>query len=928
MTQILKRTMATAFLVAFVCIVSFSQTIVLRPDTIGREAAFGYALKNTLDGQINPEYDYYISKSQVQDPMINGKLYKGLFWIVFVDMAPEANWEHPCKYVYIKKGTTSTDYTAIPMNASLPPRGVKFVPRILTKKTKSRMSGKTAGPLVLPYEKSDTGSSVSAGSHTYAVILSGGSTPEYNVSRYWNDCSYIYKTLTQTYRVPKQNVRVLMSDGLSPQKDKNNNLTLFPDLVSSSPDLDGDGQPEIDYSATKDTLKMVLSELKAKLTDEDHLLVFVTDHGGKDPRTGVSYINLWNSERIYPTEFANCFNGFNAGYISFVLGQCYSGGFIPALKADNHIVMTACAKDEKSYRCSSVDLDYNEFLYNWTSYINGRDTFGNTVPSNSSGGITINFNKKTLKKAYEYAVKADSYNKGKTLSNIENPQISILSRSTAEDLALDTIPPTVDLCITDYHHLRPQLASFPWASSYLWIRNQNDGVENQKTENPYINEEHPYIYVYTKVCNRGVKPYSGGWEKLSYCWTKSSMVITADMWKGMVTYEYSSDDVFGGTMDSPVTLSEYINPGDTIVKEKKYTFTDDYYVKVTQSDKLSLCVLAYLSNKSYNYKFPLTEEGFADIKNSSKLAQNNTVSPFVVPNSVFWEKVSFVNPFEEEKDYCIRLNKTSSSSRLLSKAEVNIKFPSSSVSSFEESQNEADSVRMDINARGKMRLLGASSIIREVKMRPQEAVPVYLTCNFKADVDNNISETYDLDFVVVDNRTGKEVGGQRFRIKGNERPAIDATLDKCQVDLGHETLSVVDCSEDVQYEWFDKDGKLVGTGSSITVPAGTDTSEYTVRITAKSDGAVIYRKAEVGGTQIIDTVTPSADYVKVSLKEKSNGPLSLQLSSTTSSMPVQSCDIAPGSTSCTMHVQNFSNGVYQMSLLKDGKVIDTRKFIK
>ena len=326
-----------------------------------------------------------------------------------------------------------------------------------------------------------------------------------------------------------------------------------------------------------------------------------------------------------------------------------------------------------------------------------------------------------------------------------------------------------------------------------------------------------------------------------------------------------------------------------------------------------------MSNKSYNYKFPLTEEGFADIKNSSKLAQNNTVSPFVFQDSVFAEKVSFVNPFDVGKDYCIRLNKTSSSSRLLSKAEVNIKFPSSSVSSFEESQNEADSVRMDINARGKMRLLGASSIIREVKMRPQEAVPVYLTCNFKADVDNNISETYDLDFVVVDNRTGKEVGGQRFRIKGNERPAIDATLDKCQVDLGHETLSVVDCSEDVYG---------ISVRRLLFLFCGTDTSEYTVRITAKSDGAVIYRKAEVGGTQIIDTVTPSTDYVKVSLKEKSDGPLSLQLSSTTSSMPVQSCDIAPGSTSCTMHVQNFSNGVYQMSLLKDGKVIDTRKFIK
>ena len=80
------------------------------------------------------------------------------------------------------------------------------------------------------------------------------------------------------------------------------------------------------------------------------------------------------------------------------------------------------------------------------------------------------------------------------------------------------------------------------------------------------------------------------------------MVITADMWKGLVEHRYDSDDICGGTMGSSVTLTEDMNPGDTIVKEKKYTFTDDYYVKVTQSDKLSLCVLAYLSNKSYNYK--------------------------------------------------------------------------------------------------------------------------------------------------------------------------------------------------------------------------------------------------------------------------------------------------------------------------------------
>lgn len=854
-------------------------------------------------------YDYYISETSV-------KRDNNLFHVVFVDKKPGTGWEHPCAYVYVKISKKSLE--AVPYyiveEATHPKGTIKMRPIRVHDRYGSNS---TLKPRVAKLN-ANAGEKNSFSGNTYAVILSGGLNMESNEERYWNDCSFIYQTLRNRYDVPKNNIKVIMSDGTDPSEDMKSNNGEY---VSSPLDLDYDGIADIEYAATKENVKNVLKSLCTKLTDKDHLLLYVIDHGGYDPQVKQSYICLWNEEKLYPGELNEWLSTGDAGYINILMGQCHSGGFVKALKGNNRIVATACSEDELSYGCE--DLPFDEFVYHWTSALNGFDAEGNQVTAQTDTLPTGALKPVTMIKAFEYANEHDMYTDGKFPYAEETPCLSYLKNSTAEKLALDTIPPTVDLCITDYTR------RFIYASPYIWIRNQNDGRQNQRTETPIVNEEHPYVYLYTKIRNRGVKPYSGDGQNLGFCWTKSSFVITIDMWKGFMNERYdevNNNEIYGNTITTQ-KIKDIINPGDTIISERKHYFGGNDF-DVASSEGFTMCVLAYLTKHTNRCDVPITDEGYADLFHSDKLAQNNILIHAGKELFDSCKAVTLYNRSDKISNFSIRLLSTESSRRLLSKAEVNLNFPSSLVSSFNETQQAMDSVRMDVNITGRMRLLGSKSVIRKVQMRPQEAVPVYFTCNFNADSDNDTPETYDLDFVVVDNRTGKEVGGQRFRIKENERPAIDATLNKRQTDLGYETLSVVDCSEDVQYEWFDKDGKLVGTGSSITVPAGTDTSEYTVRITAKSDGAVIYRKAEVGGTQIIDTVTPSADYVKVSLKEKSDGPLSLQLSSTTSSMPVQSCDIAPGSTSCTMHVQNFSNGVYQMSLLKDGKVIDTRKFIK
>ena len=49
--------------------------------------------------------------------------------------------------------------------------------------------------------------------HLYAVLVNGGRNRMTNHERYWNDCSFLYRTLRKTFHIPKRNITILMSDG-------------------------------------------------------------------------------------------------------------------------------------------------------------------------------------------------------------------------------------------------------------------------------------------------------------------------------------------------------------------------------------------------------------------------------------------------------------------------------------------------------------------------------------------------------------------------------------------------------------------------------------------------------------------------------------------------------------------------------------------
>ncbi|MBR1462352.1 MAG: T9SS type A sorting domain-containing protein [Prevotella sp.] len=252
----------------------------------------------------------------------------------------------------------------------------------------------------------------------------------YNKERYWNDCSEIYKTLIDIYNYPKNHIYVIMSDGTSPNIDR----SLLNGNHDSSPlDLDGDGENDIQYAATKAIIMNVFTSLGSTLNSDDALFVYVTDHGGLE--NGHSYLYLWDDEIMYDNEFATELNKVNAGIVITCMAQCHSGGFIDHLEASKRVIATACKKNEVSF--PTTDEVYDEFAYHWTSAVRGITPDGVSVNADTNNDGIV-----SMHEAFNYATSHDTKS--------EHPQYSSTPSAWGDFVSLSENIITGDSIIAAY----------------------------------------------------------------------------------------------------------------------------------------------------------------------------------------------------------------------------------------------------------------------------------------------------------------------------------------------------------------------------------------------------------------------------------------------------------------------------------------------
>ncbi len=672
-------------------------------------------------------------------------------WFIFVDEEPQKGWCHSCSMYEVGKTLIKDAIVFERTPLTLPPTGFSYVLLRGRNLYSDKANMKPHVPVSIPSQIGTNG--LSAAQHTYAVIISGGVSPAANYERYWNDCSFIYQTLVNKYLVPKSNISLLMSDGTDSGSDMLK--ADWSGYVSQPLDLDFDGTDDIQYSATLTNVSAVFNSLASTLTEDDHLFVFVMDHGGYSNNAGASYICLWGYQRLYDTALADMLDDINAGSISVVLGQCFSGGFVDNLEGPGRVIMTACADDEPSWACDSIP--YDEFVYHWTCAMNGMTPDSVAVAGDlNHNGFT------TMREAFRYAQSHDNCE--------ETPQYSSEVASTGDDLAFDYIPEGVDLYIRDakddtgvepYNKFDTRLAKY-WNSPDIFLRNNPDGDIFQTHQElvPHPSGHSPYIYV--RIHNRGTKTYTANNKYLHVYWAASNLNIT----RGQI---YSLSDATGGFL-TPIPLVDNIPAGDSTLVQVEFTIPPVISNKLNNGEYYELSILAMVNDVEYEDStlLPHNSKDIITVAKKKNIAQKSKSLIKIKKENDNYTVIPKECLLCADRDtFSVRsmeLHLDSDEDFDFTKAKISVELGDSLYTSWHNGGESGEGIVQSFENNRKLFLVTDSSRISNIVLSPYTSDSIKVGLEFLTnDVDS--TQNYVFDLVQRDEATGEIIGGRTYQIE-------------------------------------------------------------------------------------------------------------------------------------------------------------------
>ena len=882
------------------CLISSSAIAQQRLRNVSKQEAFSL-VKDKFSGQ---DVDYYLCEDPVLkiegennflDPSQSGT------WTFFVDAEPMKGWEHDCYIVRVVKRIGEYQ-SPMPQSTKfrLPPMG-NFSPLEVKNRYGIKANQK-------PYVRKATLSNEakSAAGHTYAVILSGGHNKYSNYERYWNDCSFVYQTLVNKYGVPKNNIAVVMSDGTNPAED----MHLTTGGYKSSPlDLDYDGWPDIKYAATRTNVRHILSGLSQKMTKDDHLFFYVIDHGGTRDNKNQSYICLWNGESLHDYELADWLLPFNQKsiYVNAVLGQCFSGGFIEELTKVGCVVAAASRGDEPSWACP--DIPHDEFVYQWTSAINGKEALGGPIFSDTDKNKRV-----TMKEAFDYAKAHDRRSQ-------EHPQYKSNPISIGEDLAFNNLPEAVDLYIKDNDEdtgKEPNLTTtILWDSPSIWVRNIDDSIEIH--ENPYYAKDHPYAIIYVKIHNRGKEDYKGG-QWLHMYWALASTGFNAKAWKGQ---EYYTDySVTGGHLEPA-----YIKPikaGEYRIISVTWPLPRNLMAKDNGTEKHHFCLLGQIFND-----WDPELKGIPMVQQSNDIAQKN-VSVISKENLPKGTNVFVRNIYKDNHKYSLEIRpRTLADKTLLSKARLKMEMSFPIYDAWKRGGCHAKGIAYApvINPR-KVEFSSWEGCLEDICMNGADFEKVIMNIDFQKPA-TSLNETYTFDLIQKDEK-GNIVGGETFIVEAplHSHQGIEIT----PIDLGDGRYKLsTNWQETDQVLWTDAVGSDVGTGNNITVtPTLTNNKFSAIAISSQGEMAQesITLESKTGFKSI--SPTPVEDFIDIELHspvKSGNAVLRINSLAQTGSI-LLSKHIPLDAKKIQLNATSLPSGIYVLTYFVDNQIVDSRKFSK
>ena len=663
-------------------------------------------------------------------------------WVFFVDEEPQKGWRHNCSLYAVPKVVPSNyDLDDIPVEyerLSMPPSQYDLMPYNIGNSLRNNASLQIRVPY---FHEINSGDSITneAAEHTYALILSGGYNKYSNYGRYWNDCSYIYQTLRNKYGIPKNNITLLIADGDNPADDMIK--TDWTGYQSSPLDLDFDSIADLHLAATKTNVFNILSSYAQSLTSDDHLFIYVIDHGSND-NSGNSMICLWNQQYLKDYELAAKLDSINARSINVLLGQCFSGGFVEELEANGRVIATACSGTESSWACP--DIPYDEFVYQWTNAINEMDKDSVILASDKDDNGRV-----TMHEAFIWARKRDRRN--------ETPQYSSIPISVGEDLAFNNIPEAVDLFIRDNTldtGKEPNTTTKNvFCSPDVYVRNQHDGLEVHSCEQIDTTLNHQ-LFVYAIVRNRGTEDYTSNNKYVHFYWAAPGLFLNP------VSLHENTVDICADYIGH--ARIGRVNAGESTIVYSNFSIPEYFYEDhhdLLESGNLSL--VALICNQQYPSNDDLEgiiRGGKQWVKNNNNLAVRNLYKIKFRKRHNFdlcCELDSARYTIEFCRDTLYTIDKLYIKSDLLS--------DSTHVTPAHHLINMVQSYEND----GWLRLDGDSCVAENLLITPETDTEFSIKIENEENTIDSIPD-YDIDVYLRDSETNEIIGGMTLRVTHGE----------------------------------------------------------------------------------------------------------------------------------------------------------------
>lgn len=455
-----------------------------------------------------------------------------------------------------------------------------------------------------------------------------------------------------------------------------------------------------------------------------------------------------------------------------------------------------------------------------------------------------------------------------------------------------------------------------YISDDIWVRNQDDGITNQETENPIYNSN-GHSYVYVKVRNKSSEP-SKGTEHLKLYWAKAGVSSPwPNSWNGSIT-----NPVILGDMIASNTIPIIDANGETILKfEWQVPNPDEYSL---YSDKWHFCLLARIESNEDTMTYKETSDLNANVVNNNNIVLKN----ISIVTDGETASISVINNFSNRRNFFLKFNnpKTEYFPFITKQAEVLVHLNNKLFEEFLANLSTAMNLKV-YNSKTNTFILTGDSARINIGLNPEELNMLTMEFRFLTQkVESKSKFKFNVSMTDLDN---KILGGEQFIINKSDRNLFkaDAGEDKVIVKGSSALLSASSIGETATFSWNANGEDSIIEGQSVEVtPAETKT--YTLAVVAE-DSFIDYDNVNVVVKEFyIDNIQPNPASNIVTVKYEASTATSAVLELTNSiGFVINTYIINPLQNEYFLNISSLPQGSYTIILTCDNVRKDAKTLI-